>query len=510
MNALLATLVEPLRVYRLRYTPILAIYFARGLLGLYAITLMFWKKNELQLSGAEFAILGFWLGVPWTIKMLFGQIIDAKPILGSPRKGYIYLAGSIIACGLFILAGLMGEWPAVMALGSKKALYFIGLLAITVGLVFQDVAADAMTSEMIDTNGTSDDEQRTEAKNIQSLTGVTLLLGGLLGALASGELAGAFASRNSGAVYQPEMVFLIALIAPALSIIGTMFITLSAPPVVPFNRFILWGGIAYAGMVIGFGQFEFSGREELVFAISLVIVVTLIGKLAKECTKEEIRQLIAVGIVVFVCRAMPSAGDPANWWQIDVLGFDEVFMGRLDAIASFFALAGIWIATRHLARYSIYGVLAFVAIAEFILKIPGIAMAYGIHEWTAAHLGFGAQTIAVFNAGATSPFVYVTMVPILALVAMYARHGNAATWFALTASFQNLPLSLGELGTKWLNQIWVVTRTMKSSDGVVTSTANYTHIGTLLSVSAVLALVIPLVALFVLRNRLAEKITVES
>jgi hypothetical protein len=39
----------------------------------------------LQFSAAELQLALFWMGVPWTLKMLFGQFVDVRPILGSPR-----------------------------------------------------------------------------------------------------------------------------------------------------------------------------------------------------------------------------------------------------------------------------------------------------------------------------------------------------------------------------------------------------------------------------------------
>ncbi|HET9573208.1 MAG TPA: hypothetical protein VFP29_05720, partial [Methyloceanibacter sp.] len=80
--------LTPIRAMRLRYLPLLMIYYAYGALGLVAIAEAFWIKEALTLSPAELAAIAVWLTLPWTIKMVFGQLADAVPILGSQRRAY--------------------------------------------------------------------------------------------------------------------------------------------------------------------------------------------------------------------------------------------------------------------------------------------------------------------------------------------------------------------------------------------------------------------------------------
>ena len=72
--------------------------------------------------------------------------------------------------------------------------------------------------------------------------------------------------------------------------------------------------------------------------------------------------------------------------------------------------------------------------------------------------GFGARTIAIVDAAATSPFAQLSVVPMLTLIAYYAPEGQRATWFALMASLMNLALTAGSLETKYLNEIFPVDR----------------------------------------------------
>jgi hypothetical protein len=66
------------------------------------------------------------------------------------------------------------------------------------------------------------------------------------------------------------------------------------------------------------------------------------------------------------------------------------------------------------------------------------------------------------------------------------------------ASFTNLALSLSQLGTKYLNQIFIITREVKEV-GVVKVPANYDDLGVLLVAQIALGLALPLAAILFAR-----------
>ena len=108
MNAAIASLARPLQAFRLHYVPLLMVYFAYGALGLIDVTRDFWIKESLTLSPAELASIGVWLTLPWTVKMVFGELVDCVPILGSQRRAYILIGAFCTATGLITLAGAAG------------------------------------------------------------------------------------------------------------------------------------------------------------------------------------------------------------------------------------------------------------------------------------------------------------------------------------------------------------------------------------------------------------------
>ena len=92
------------------------------------------------------------------------------------------------------------------------------------------------------------------------------------------------------------------------------------------------------------------------------------------------------------------------------------------------------------------------------------------------------------------------MVPMLAWIANSAPANLKATYFAVMASFTNLALSASQLGTKYLNQLFEVTREIR--DPVTQATkmaADYSQLGALFMISIALGLIVPFAAIWVTR-----------
>jgi len=84
------------------------------------------------------------------------------------------------------------------------------------------------------------------------------------------------------------------------------------------------------------------------------------------------------------------------------------------------------------------------------------------------------------------------MIPMLAWIANSAPANLKATFFAVMASFTNLALSLSQLGTKYLNDIYVVTREIRNpAAAAIQVPADYSQLGSLLIAQLVLGLALP-------------------
>jgi hypothetical protein len=111
-----------------------------------------------------------------------------------------------------------------------------------------------------------------------------------------------------------------------------------------------------------------------------------------------------------------------------------------------------------------------------------------------------ARFIALVDTALESPLGQIAMVPMLAWIARSAPDRLKATYFAVMASFTNLALSAAQLGTKYLNQIFSVTREVKDPiSGVIKIPADYSQLGDLLITTTTLSFVLPFVAIAFIR-----------
>ncbi len=141
--------MTPIRAIKMRYIPLLLIYFAYGASGFTAVAETFWVKEQLNLSAENLISLGVWLTVPWTIKMIFGQMVDSFTFFGSNRKVYVYVGAILMMLATALMVGLVSDavWLAEYA---KEKTYIFASVVMVVGFVMQDVVADTMSTEVVD------------------------------------------------------------------------------------------------------------------------------------------------------------------------------------------------------------------------------------------------------------------------------------------------------------------------------------------------------------------------
>ena len=479
---LLVDLAKPIRAFRLTYLPLVMVYFAYGALGLIDVSRDMWVKEQLTLSPADLAGIGVWLTLPWTVKMVFGQLVDSVPIFGSQRRSYILIGAAFTACGLITLAGAAGGW---LAFAPPDQLFVVGALLVVVGTVIQDVVADAMSTEVVsrvDASGQArpDDEVRAELGMVQVLGRLALSAGIVAVAGLSGWLA-QFLAR--------ETVFFLGLIIPACSALGVLLIRTETSERQPLDWRILGGGIAFGLVVAGLALGAVPYAQEVIFLLSMAVICTMLVVVTRELDDKTRRAILYTSIIIFAFRAGPGVGDGYFWWTLDVLKFDEAFYGTLRQTAAILAIAAMWIFSKQLTEYSVTWTLFWLAIAGAILSLPNIGLYFGLHLWTEANFGFGARTIAIIDAATTSPFAQLSMIPLLTLIAFYAPAGRRATWFALMASLMNLALVAGQLQTKYLNQAFPVLR------------GDYDQLGGLLIIAAALGFILPIGAILLFGRR---------
>ena len=470
---MLDNLMRPIRAFRWAYLPLVMVYFAYGALGLIDVSRDFWIKEKLQLSPSDLASIGVWLTLPWTIKMVFGELVDCVPIFGSQRRVYITIGALFTALGLVTLAGAAGGWLTFLR---PDQLYVLGALLMVLGTVIQDVVADAMSTEVVnrvDATGAPKPEHE-----VRSELGMVQVIGRL--SLSAGIVAVAGLSGILAGMFDRETVFLMGLVIPALSLTGMSMIEQEKAKPRPIDWRILGVGLVFGAVVLTLALGGIPFAQEVIFTISMAVICTMLVFVTRGLDHKSRLAILYTSIIIFAFRATPTVGDGYFWFTLDVLKFDEHFYGALRQTGAVLAILGMWLFAKQLTEYSVTRTLFWLAIIGTVLSAPSIALYYGIADWTERVFGFGARSIAIIDTAAASPFAQLSMIPLLTLIAFYAPSGHRATWFALMASLMNLALVAGQLQTKYLNDVFAVQR------------GEYTELGGLLIVATIIGFILPI------------------
>jgi len=518
------------RDMRWSYLPPLMVYVAAGIQGLTGIVGTFFVKDYLGLSAEFLAALGFWAFVPWSLKMPIGHLVD---LIWRFKAWLVVLGAALIAASLLIMAALIGnrEWMASM--WSLNAWYVLAALLSPVGYVLQDVVADAMTVEAVphvDDSGrpTPPEQLKRMHTTMQTLGRVAIIGGTVLVALIN-----LWVFKGSDALPAAEKltlyrnVYLLALIIPVVSVAGLvsaallhqrqvrqlvangLSLTEAATRLRPEmaetrpNWWILGGSLVFVALTLTLGMSDWAYSQEAIFLGSTAIILWLMKRLVSALDPRARQTLVGTAVVIFLFRATPSAGPGVSWWMIDELKFDGQFFSVLSLIGSTLTLFGMFAFRRFMAERPITYVVGFLTLAGFVLSLPTLGMSMGVHHWTASVTGgvVDARFIALVDTALESPLGQIAMIPMLAWIANAAPSNLKATYFAVMASFTNLALSASQLGTKYVNQWFTITREIKDpATQVVQTAANYSDLTPLLTTVIVLGLLMPLSGLWLARR----------
>lgn len=513
------------RDFHLSYLPPLMVYLAAGVSSLTAIVGTFFVKDYLSLSSAVLASLSFWIAIPWSLKMVFGHLVD----LFWRAKNLILFSGAfLIAASLLIMIGLIGEREAMQRILPVDTWYIISALLAPMGYVLQDSVADAMTVEAvprIDSEGVAIEPEKIRLMHttMQTLGRVAVVGGSLLVSVVnlyvfSGVEGMSEAQKVQGYLY----VYWTALIIPLLSVLGVVIaawvkgrarrqleakgldrvqveqvLNVHGTPTAP-NWTILIGSFVFVLFTLTIGLSQFPYGQEIIFLGSLAIILYLIARMTSELAPDMRMTLVGTALVIFMFRAAPTPGPSIAWWVIDDLKFDQYFMSVLTLVGGVLSLVAMFVFRRFMAERPITFVIGMLALLSTTFALPTLGMYYGLHNWTSAMTGgiVDARFIALVDTAVESPLGQLAMIPMLAWIARSAPENLKATYFAVMASFTNLALSASQLGTKYLNQIYVVTREVRDqSTGVVKVAADYTQLGPLLTICLILGLLLPFAAI---------------
>lgn len=298
--------------------------------------------------------------IPWFIKPLYALISDFLPLFGRRRKSYLLLT-SALACTAGLIAGL----------STQHGYWWLAILYTTMGfgLAFNDVLTDALMVE----NGKR--HRLTGAfQSVQwaALTGASILVG-LLG--------GYFAEHRD-----LHGAFTVAGLFPLLVLLMATFFVREAR----------------------------AGAEGAQFLRTWAAVRAGLGE----------RSVWLVAAFVFLFNFSPSFGPAFLYYQTDVLGFSQQYIGALDSISSATSVAGAFIYA-PLSRLMPLRRLINIVIGLLVLATLAYLLYRGSGSALAIHIIWGATGM-------------ITTLAFLDLAARACPQRAEATFFALLMSIFNL------------------------------------------------------------------------
>jgi hypothetical protein len=462
--------------------------------------------------------------------MPVGHLVD---LIWRWKAALVFVGAGLLAASLLIMIGLISHIEAMRAVMSAERWFVLSALLLPTGYMIQDAVADAMTVEAVpklDDSGKAYDERALKAMHTTMQTyGRVAVIGGL----ALVALTNVFFFYDTESLPRERkadlyaLIFTIALVIPVLSVSGVLLhawlrtreadrlgrLGHSAQEVARLmavqgeektrpNWWLLGGSLVFVAITLSVGLGGLRHAQELVFLGSMAVIVFLLWRLARELDPAARETLVATALVIFIFRATPSTGPGYTWWIIDVLKFDESFLSKLALISYAMTLVGMFALRGFMAKNSIGRIIVILTVVGTILTLPNLGMLYGLHEWTARHTGgfVDARVIALIDTALESPLGQIAMIPMLAWIANTAPANLKATYFAVMASFSNLALSAAALGTKYLNQVYTVTREVRDrASGAVKGQQDYSELGALLVTVLLISLVVPLAAVWIVR-----------
>jgi MFS family permease len=336
------------------------VYFAQGMYELPTQVLTVTMKERFARSAGQTATFFLLVTIPWFIKPVYGLISDFVPLLGRRRKSYLMLTSGTAAGTGFVLA----------TMGDHSYLALLCLVTLMgLGLAFTDVLVDALMVEAGRPLGLTGAFQSVQWATIY---GATILVG---------IVGGYFAERRD-----LHSTFAVAACFPLISFVMAVAFIAEAP-----------------------ARADREGFRRTALAI-------------REALGE--RDVWVVGGFILFWTFSPSFGPAFLYYQTDVLGFSQQFIGVLSALGAVGFMLGAFIYAPLSRR---------VPLRRLIVWSIGGAIA-----GTLAYLVYRGPVSAIVIDTTFGCVAMITQLAFLELAAKACPPRVEATFFALMMSIYNL------------------------------------------------------------------------
>ncbi|KAG6578136.1 Folate-Biopterin transporter (FBT) family [Phytophthora cinnamomi] len=359
------------------------VYAVQGFTSFSALAVNYFFKDNLQLQPAESQSLLTVMMVPWGVKPLYGIISDSLPLCGYHRKSYMILCSALGAIATLTLAV-----PDLVTtpLGAVLVLMLNSLSTAVI-----DVVIDARVVEM------SRLDPKYGANDLQSVSWVSMSVGGVLGSFLSGP-----ATHNLGV----RGVFCFASVGPLTILLFSMF--MHEPKTTVSKR-----------------HFKSSAKRQL-RQLKGAICTPVIWMCA---------------LWVFLSGAIsPGYSQVFFYFSTDVLKFTPEFLGTVSAFGFIFLMVGTMLYNAFFKDMSFRRIFFIAQLSLAVVSLLDIVLV------TRANLDVGIPDKAFVLGDAVIADVISRLktMPVMVLCAKLCPKGIEGTLFALLMSISNFSRSVSE------------------------------------------------------------------
>ncbi|KAE9013724.1 hypothetical protein PF010_g3938 [Phytophthora fragariae] len=359
------------------------VYAVQGFTSFSALAVNYFFKDNLKLQPTESQSLLTVMMVPWGVKPLYGIISDSLPLFGYHRKSYMILCSALGAIATLTLAV-----PDLITtpLGAVLVLMLNSLSTAVI-----DVVIDARVVEM------SRLDPKYGANDLQSVSWVSMSVGGVLGSFLSGP-----ATHNLGV----RGVFCFAAVGPLTILVFSMF--MHEPKTTVSKR-----------------HFKSSAKRQL-RQLKGAICTPVIWMCA---------------LWVFLSGAIsPGYSQVFFYFSTDVLKFTPEFLGTVSAFGFIFLMVGTMLYNACFKDMSFRLIFFIAQLSLAVVSLLDIVLV------TRANLDVGIPDKAFVLGDAVIADVISRLktMPVMVLCAKLCPKGIEGTLFALLMSISNFSRSVSE------------------------------------------------------------------
>ncbi|KAL4087695.1 hypothetical protein PRIC1_013583 [Phytophthora ramorum] len=355
----------------------------QGFSSFSTLAVNYFFKDNLQLQPAQSQLLQTIMKAPWRVKPLYGILSDSLPLFGYHRKSYMML------CSVLGMAATLTL--AVPDLVTTPSMAVLLLMLQSLSIAFTDVVIDARTVEM------SRLDPKHGASDLQSVSWITLSVGGMLGSFLSGP-----ATHNLGV----RGVFCLAAVGPFTNLVFSMF-------------------MEEAKSTLSKRQFVSSAKKQV--------------RQLKDAVCTPVIWMCALW--VFLSHAIsPAYTQILFYFSTDVLHFTPEFLGTVSAIGFIFLMLGTMLYNMCFTEMSFRRIFLFAQLSLAVVSLFDVVLV------TRANLEVGIPDKAFVLGDHVVADVIgrLKTMPIMVLCAKLCPKGIEGTLFALLMSISNLSYSVSE------------------------------------------------------------------